>query len=74
MNDLLGNPDKVINGPEVVAQIRQANAEAAQQQARMAAISQMAEAAGKAAPAGAVLSNIATGAHGEGQASPAVNP
>ena len=73
-NDLLGNPQKVLYGPEQVTQIRQANQAAAQQQQKMAAISQMAEAAGKAAPAGQVLASLATGSHGAGQGSPEVQP
>jgi hypothetical protein len=60
-NDLLGNPQKVLRGPEQVAQMRQVQAQAAQAQQRMALISQAAEAAGKAAPAGQVLANTEIG-------------
>lgn len=74
MNDLLGNPEKILNGPEALAQIRKANAQMAAHQQQLAAATQIATAAGKAAPAAQVLSNIATGAHGEGQGSPAVLP
>lgn len=63
-NDLLGNPQKVLYGPDEVAQQRQVKAAQAQDQQRMAAMSQMAEAAGKAAPAAQVLSNTNVG---EGQ-------
>lgn len=61
-NDLLGNPEKILRGPEEVQQVRQQQAAAAQQQHNMAAISQAAEAAGKAAPAAQVLANVQTGA------------
>lgn len=60
-NDLLGNPQKVLRGPEQVAQIRQQAAQQAQQAQKMAGVSQMAEAAGKAAPAAAVLQNTPSG-------------
>jgi hypothetical protein len=74
MNDLLGNPEKILNGPEQVQAIRAANQQAAAAQQKMAAISQMAEAAGKAAPAGAVLASLGQGAHGAGLGSPEVTP
>ena len=74
MNDLLGNPEKIMNGPETVQQIRKTTQAMLQKQQQLAAMTQMATAAGKAAPAAQVLSSIATGAHGEGQASPAVAP
>jgi head-to-tail connecting protein len=73
-NDLLGNPSKVLRGPEQVEQIRDQKAQQAQAQQKMAAMSQMAEAAGKAAPAGQVLASLATGAHGEGQGSQGPQP
>lgn len=57
-NDLLGNPQKVLNGPDKVEAIRQQMAQQAQQQQQMAAISQMAEAAGKAAPAAVAAQGI----------------
>lgn len=56
-NDLLGNPQKVLRGPEQVAQIRQQQAKQAQQQQQMAQMSQVAEAAGHAAPAASVLAS-----------------
>ena len=59
-NDLLGNPQKVLFGPEDVAAQRAAVAQQAQKQQQMAAMSQMAEAAGKAAPAAQVLQNTPT--------------
>jgi hypothetical protein len=60
-NDLLGNPEKILRGPEQVQVERQQNAQAAQQQAQMAHITQMAQAAGAAAPAGQVLANTDVG-------------
>lgn len=59
-NDLLGNPQKILYGPDEVVQQRAALAKQAQQQQQMAAMSQMAEAAGKAAPAAAVLQQTPT--------------
>lgn len=59
-NDLLGNPQKILFGPQDVEKQRQAIAAQAQQQQKMAALSQMAEAAGKAAPAATVLQNTPT--------------
>lgn len=60
-NDLLGNPQKVLNGPDKIQQLVQQAAQQAQQQQQMAGISQMAEAAGKAAPAAQVLSSLKPG-------------
>ena len=60
-NDLLGNPQKILHGPDEVAQMRQMQAQQQQQQQQMQQVSQMAEAAGKAAPAAAVLSQAPTG-------------
>lgn len=60
-NELLGNPQKILFGPDDVAQQRQAAAQQAQQQQQMAAMSQVAEAAGKAAPAAQVLQNTDVG-------------
>lgn len=57
-NELLGNPQKILFGPEDVEKQRAEIAKQAQQQQQMAAMSQMAEAAGKAAPAGKVLSEM----------------
>lgn len=60
-NDLLGNPQKILNGPDKVEQIRQQEAQQQQQQQQMAQASQVAEAAGKAAPAAQVLQNTDVG-------------
>lgn len=60
-NDLLGNPQKILFGPQEVAQNRQALEQQAAQQKQMMAVSQMADAAGKAAPAAQVLANTQTG-------------
>lgn len=60
-NDLLGNPQKVLNGPEQVAAIRQQEQQQQQQQQQMNNISQAADAAGKAAPAAQVLQNTSVG-------------
>lgn len=60
-NDLLGNPQKILFGPNEVAAQRQAKEQQAQQQQQMNQMSQMAEAAGKAAPAGKVLSDASAG-------------
>ena len=56
-NDLLGNPQKILFGPQDVAAQRAVTAQQAEQQQKMAQMSQMAEAAGKAAPAAQVLQN-----------------
>lgn len=60
-NDLLGNPQKILNGPEQVQAIRQENAQAAAQQQQMAHITAAAQAAGAAAPAAQVLSQTNVG-------------
>lgn len=60
-NDLLGNPQKILNGPDDVQAIRQQKMQQAQAQQQLAGVSQMAEAAGKAAPAADVLSKIDVG-------------
>lgn len=60
-NDLLGNPQKILYGPEDVAKNRQLIAQQAEQQKQMAMLSQAAEAAGAAAPAGKVLSELDAG-------------
>lgn len=57
-NDLLGNPQKILFGPEDVAKQRAAVAQQAQQQQQMAQLSQMAESAGKVAPAAKVLQGL----------------
>lgn len=59
-NDLLGNPQKILFGPDDVAKQRAVMAKQAQQQQQMMALSQMAEAAGKAAPAAQVLQQTPT--------------
>lgn len=59
-NDLLGNPQKILFGPEDVQKQRAVLAKQAAQQQQMAQMSQMAEAAGKAAPAGKVLATQPT--------------
>lgn len=60
-NELLGNPQKILRGPDEVAAIRQQKAQQTAQAQQIQTISQMAEAAGKAAPAGQVLANIPQG-------------
>lgn len=66
-NDLLGNPQKILRGPEEVAQTRQIQAQQAQKMEQMQAISQFAEAAGKAAPAAKVLQDLPVGEAAAGQ-------
>ena len=56
-NDLLGNPQKVLNGPEQVQALREAQAQAQAQQEQMNQLGQMAEIANKTAPAATVLQN-----------------
>jgi hypothetical protein len=60
-SELLGNPQKVLRGPEQVAAARQQEAQQQQQQEQMAQVGQAAEAAGKAAPAAQVLAQMPTG-------------
>lgn len=60
-NDLLGNPQKILFGPDEVEKNRAEQAAEMQKQQQMAAISQAAEAAGKAAPAAKVLSDVNVG-------------
>lgn len=60
-NDLLGNPQKVLRGPEEVQQLRQQKAQQQQQQQQLQSMGQIAEAAGKAAPAAQVLQNTPAG-------------
>lgn len=64
MNDLLGNPQKILHGPEKVQAQREAMAAKAQQAEQLNAMGQIAQAAGAAAPAGKVLSDLNVG---EGQ-------
>lgn len=59
-NDLLGNPQKILFGPEEVQQQRAVIAQQAAEQKQMMAISAAAEAAGKAAPAAKVMSEVPT--------------
>lgn len=60
-NELLGNPQKILRGPEEVQAFRVQQAQELQQQANLAKIGAVAEAAGKAAPAASVLSNVDAG-------------
>jgi hypothetical protein len=60
-NQLLGNPEKILRGPDQVAAIRQQKAQQVQQEQQMQATERMAQAAGAAAPAGKVLSDIDVG-------------
>jgi hypothetical protein len=50
ITDVLGVPRKILRSDQEVAQIREQQAQAAQQQAELDQASQMAEAGGKAAP------------------------
>lgn len=59
-NDLLGNPQKILWGPEEVKAQREAVAAEAAQAKQMAAISEMSKAAGAAAPAAKVLQETPT--------------
>lgn len=59
-NELLGNPQKVLFGPDQVQATRQMMAQKAQQAEKMQQLSQTAEAMGKAAPAAAVLQDTPT--------------
>lgn len=60
-NDLLGNPQKILYGPDEVQKNRVEMMKQAQAQQQMNMMSQMAEAAGKAAPAAQVLQNTPAG-------------
>lgn len=62
MNDLLGNPQKILFGPEQVTGIRQANAKAQAQQEKMAAAQHMAQTASVGADAANTLSQTQVGA------------
>lgn len=59
-NDLLGNPQKVLNGPTQVEQTRQVQAQQAQQQQQMNAMEQGSKIANNLAPAGKVLQGVPT--------------
>lgn len=65
-NDLLGNPQKILFGPDQVQQQRVITAQQQQQQQQMAKFSQLAESAGKAAPAAKVISEMGGGGSGGG--------
>lgn len=60
-NELLGNPQKILFGPEMVQQTRAVTAQKAQQAEQMQQLQGAAEAAGKMAPAANVLSNVNVG-------------
>lgn len=60
-NELLGNPHKILRGPDDLASIRQQQVQQAQQEQQMQALERTAQAAGAAAPAGKVLSGIDAG-------------
>ncbi len=60
-NDLLGNPQKILFGPDAVQQQRQATAQKAQQAEQMQQLQGTAQAMGAAAPAAKVLSDVDTG-------------
>lgn len=60
-NELLGNPQKVLNGPEEVVAIRQQMAQQQAQQQQMNQINQAAEAANKMAPAAQIMQNVDVG-------------
>lgn len=61
-NDLLGNPQKILFGPEEVMKQRIETMKQLQQQQQMQALTTMADAAGKVAPAAAVLQDQPVGA------------
>lgn len=65
MNDLLGNPQKILFGPEQVAQQRAANAKAMQAAQAGASANQTADTMGKGAAAAQVLSQTKVGAGGD---------
>lgn len=60
-NDLLGNPQKILFGPDQVAANRQAKAQQMQQEQQMQTLERTAQAAGAAAPAAKVLSDTNVG-------------
>lgn len=55
MNELLGNPNKILNGPEVIAQMRQQAAQAAQKVQAQAALGHAAQTAATGAQAAQTL-------------------
>lgn len=57
-NDLLGNPQKVLNGPQQVEELRQEQAQQQQQQQQMNAMEQASKVASNLAPAGKVLQGV----------------
>lgn len=59
-NELLGNAQKILFGPEQVIALRQQKNQELQEQKKMAMLAQMAESAGKMAPAAAVLQDTPT--------------
>lgn len=60
-NELLGNPQKILRGPEEIAQLRQQAAQAAQRQQQMAAVAHGAAVANTAAQAAQVMSQTQIG-------------
>lgn len=60
-NELLGNPQKILRGPEEVQGIREQQAQKAQQEQQMQQMERTAQAMGAAAPAGKVLSDLNVG-------------
>lgn len=60
-NELLGNPQKILYGPDEVAAIRQQQAQQVQQEQQMQAMERGAQAMGAAAPAAKVLSDVDVG-------------
>lgn len=62
MNNLLGNPQKILNGPEVIDNIREKQQKALEQQNQMAQLQQGVQTAGIAADAANVLSKTEIGA------------
>lgn len=65
MNNLLGNPQKIIRGPEAVAAIRQAQAQAVQAKEQAAMMQQGADTMKSGAQAGQILSQTQIGASGD---------
>lgn len=57
-NDLLGNPQKVLKGPDAVEETRQEQLQQAQQQQQMNAMEQTSKIANNLAPAGKVLQGV----------------
>lgn len=63
-SELLGNPQKILRGPEDVAEIRRAQAQRQQQHEQAAAMNQAADTAATGAQAAQTLSNTEVGAAG----------